>query len=127
MKKATAVLLTVLCLFAALALAGCGESNNSPIVGEWKPSTVSIGGTTISYSDLETKDKEFAFEFYDNGKCRIIIGGVTNEGTYVFNETSVDIEYGGKTQKLNYDKGILTLKLDYHNRTTAYMFTKVTN
>ena len=111
MKKATAVLLTVLCLFAALALAGCGESNNSPIVGEWKPSTVSIGGTTISYSDLETKDKEFAFEFYDNGKCRIIIGGVTNEGTYV---------------KLNYDKGILTLKLDYHDRTTAYMFTKVT-
>ena len=60
MKKATAVLLTVLCLFAALALAGCGESNNSPIVGGWKPSTVSIGGTSISYSDLETKDKEFA-------------------------------------------------------------------
>ena len=126
-KKTAAILLAFVCILTALVLTGCGENEHSPIVGEWKPSTVSIGGTTIAYSDLDTKDKEFSFDFYPNGKCKIIIGGITNEGTYTFHETSVDIEYGGKTQKLNYDKGILTLKLDYHNRTTAYMFTKVTN
>ena len=54
-------------------------------------------------------------------------GGVINDGTYTFHETSVDIQYGGKSQKLSYDHGILTLKLDYNDQTTAYMFTKVIN
>ena len=53
-----------------------------------------------------------------------MIGGVSNEGSYTFNKTSVDIEYGGKSQKLAYDKGILTLSLNYNNEVTSYMFTK---
>ena len=109
-----------------LLAAGCSSGDNSEIVGEWTPSTVSIGGTTISYSDLETSGRDFSFRFYSSGKCKITIGGITNEGSFTFNETSVDVEYGGKTQKLSYDRGILTLKLDYNGKTTSYMFTKVT-
>lgn len=126
MKNTVVMLLAFFCVFAALSLSGCSGGDNSAIVGEWTPSTVSIGGTTVSYSELDTSGKDFSFSFRKDGKCKIIIGGVSNEGSYTFNETSVDVEYGGKNQKLSYDNGILTLKLDYNNQTTAYMFTKVT-
>lgn len=122
LKHAAAIVL--LCVFV-LALAGCSSEDNSAIVGEWKPSTVSIDGTTISYGDLQTKGRDFSIVFYANGKCRIKIAGVENEGSFSFNETSVDIEYGGKTQKLSYDQGILTLKFEYDGQTTSYMFSKV--
>lgn len=125
MKKTAAILALVLLLLTAAMLTGCTGEDNSEIVGEWKPSTVSINGTTISYSDLDTKGKDFSFNFYPDGKCKIIIGGVSNDGSYHFHQTSVDIQYGGKSQKLSYDHGILTLKLDYNGQTTAYMFTKV--
>lgn len=125
MKKTAAILALVLLLLTAAVLTGCSNEDNSEIVGEWKPSTVSINGTTISYSDLDTKGKDFSFNFYPDGKCKIIIGGVSNDGSYAFHQTSVDIQYGGKSQKLSYDHGILTLKLDYNDQTTAYMFTKV--
>ncbi len=127
MKKSAAILALVLLLLTAAVLTGCSNEDNSEIVGEWKPSTVSINGTTISYSDLDTKGKDFSFNFYPDGKCKIIIGGVSNDGSYAFHQTSVDIQYGGKSQKLSYDHGILTLKLDYNDQTTAYMFTKVSN
>lgn len=125
MKKTAAVLLTAIFLCAAAMLSGCSGADNSDLVGDWKPSTVSINGTTISYSALDTKDKDFSISFYADGKCKIIIGGITNEGRYTFHETSVDIQYGSKSQKLSYDHGILTLKLNYNDQTTAYMFTKV--
>ena len=116
---------TVLICVFLLALAGCSSKDNSELVGEWKPSTVSIDGTTISYSELQTKGRDFSIEFYSSGKCRIKIAGIENEGSFSFNETSVDIEYGGKTQKLSYDQGILTLKFEYDGQTTSYMFSKV--
>ena len=127
MKKTAAVFLIAFYICTAALLAGCGGADTSDLIGEWKPSTVSINGTTISYSDLNTENKDFAINFYPDGKCKIIIGGISNEGRYTFHETSVDIQYGSKNQKLSYDHGILTLKLDYNGQTTAYMFTKVTN
>ncbi len=125
MKKAAALLLAVVLAFTAVMLSGCSEGGNEAIVGEWKPSTVSIHGSTIPYSKLDTEGKEFSFNFYSDGKCKIIIGGISNEGTYTFNETSVDIQYGGKSQRLSYERGIITLNLNFNDQTTSYMFTKV--
>ena len=126
MKRMAFVVLVCLSVCAALIFSGCSDDNNAPVVGEWMPSTVSIGGTTVSYNDLDTKGRDFGFVFNSDGSCKITIGGIRNDGTYTFNETSVDLQYGGKTQKLSYDEGILTLKLTYHDQTTSYMFTKVT-
>lgn len=124
-KKIVGIIVFLLLVSAAVMLSGCSEESNDEIVGEWTPSTVSIGGSTIPYSELQIEDRDFVFKFYDDGKCSIVIGGISNEGTYTFNNTSVDIEYGGKTQKLAYDKGIMTLSLNYNNEVTSYMFTKV--
>ncbi len=125
MKKTAVLLLAVVLAFTAVMLSGCSEGGNEAIVGEWTPSTVSIHGSTIPYSKLDTNGKEFSFNFYSDGKCKIIIGGISNEGTYTFNETSVDIRYGGKSQRLSYERGIITLNLNYNDQTTSYMFTRV--
>ena len=126
-RSIAAILAAFFCVLFAPALSGCSNADNSAVVGEWTPSTVSINGTTISYSELDTENKDFGFHFYPDGNCKITIGGIQNDGTYTFNETSLDVHYGGKEQKLSYEGGVLTLKLSYNNQTTSYMFTKVAN
>ena len=122
--KITSLLL--LCVIVMLCAAGCSDDNKSEIVGKWVPSTVSLGSSTVSYSDIVKEGKEFSMTFESNGKCKLILGGIENYGEFTFNETSVDVTYGGQSLKLDYNQGILTLTLNYHNESTSYMFTKVT-
>ena len=123
MRKLIACFL--ICVTAALCFAGCGSDDNSKIVGKWEATKVKLNGETISFAELETDNKEFSFEFRDDGSCKAVLGGVENNGSYTFNHTSVDITYGGKEEKLRYDSGVLTLTFYYNNETTSYMFTKV--
>lgn len=122
-KNISALMLCVvlgMCVFA-----GCSDDNNSEIVGKWVPTTVTIGSSTVPYSDLVKEGREFILTFESNGKCKIILGGIENEGEFTFNETSVDVKYGGQSMKLDYNQGILTLTLNYNNESTSYMFSKV--
>lgn len=111
--------------FLLIIFAGCGEKNNSEIVGEWVPTTASLNGETIQYSELGIDDSQFGFTFFDDGKCTATLAGIEDDGTYVFNDTSVDVEINGESQKLDYDSGVLTLTLNYDDVTTAFTFTKV--
>ena len=116
----------ILLVFGVLVvLSGCSSDNNSVIVGTWEATKANINGETIQFTELETDNKDFRFIFNSNGSCKAIIAGVPNEGTYTFNETSVDILYGGKSEKLLYDEGVLTLNFYYNNEKTSYMFTKI--
>ena len=83
-----------------------------------------INGETIQFSELDVEEGSFQFTFENNGRCTLILAGIENHGSYVFNKTSVDISYGGKTEKLLYDQGILTLNFYYNNETTSFMFSK---
>ena len=116
----------ILLVFGVLAvLTGCSSEDNSAIVGTWEATKANIHGETIQFSELETENKDFRFVFNSNGSCTAVIAGVSNEGTYTFNKTSVDILYGGKSEKLLYDEGVLTLNFYYNNEKTSYMFTKM--
>ena len=127
MKKTVSAIL-IIAIFAALfTLAGCGENKNSEIVGEWIPATATINGETVQFADLDVEADNFGFVFKDNGSCEITIAGTKNNGTYTFNETSVDIDYGGKSEKLLYSDGMLTMNFNYNNETTSFMFTKKTD
>jgi hypothetical protein len=123
MKRMIALLLAAVMTLGILAR--CTDDNNDVIVGKWVPSTVTLSGTTVAYSELANQDKEFSITFESGGKCRLVLGGIENDGTYVFNETSVDIDYCSKQMKLDYSEGIITLTLNYNNEATSYMFTKV--
>lgn len=121
-KRLTALTLTI--LITLLLLAGCSDNENSELVGTWTPITANINGETIQFSELETDEDSFRFTFESNGSCTLVLAGIENHGSYVFNKTSVDVSYGGKTEKLLYDEGILTLNFYYNNETTSFMFTK---
>lgn len=124
-KKIAALLvgaMMVLCSFA-----GCGGSDNSEIVGEWVPSTVSLNGETVKYSELDIDVSQFGFVFEPGGKCIATLAGISGSGSYTFNGTSVDVEVNNDIKKLNYDKGVLTLALDYGNDATTFTFTKSAN
>lgn len=107
------------------ALASCSDDNNQEIVGKWVPSTVTIGGSSVSYSDIQKEGKEFSLTFERGGKCILVLGGIRNEGEYVFNETSVDVSYAGQSLKLDYSGGLLTLTLNYNNESNSFIFSKV--
>lgn len=126
MKRTVSAIMMIAVFTALLMLAGCGENNNEEIVGEWVPATASINGETIQFSELNTDAENFGFVFEANGSCEITIAGTKNSGKYTFNETSVDIDYGGKSEKLSYSEGMLTMDFNYNNETTSFMFTKKT-
>lgn len=127
MKKTLSIIMIIAVLTALFALAGCGENKNSAIVGEWIPATATINGETVQFADLDVEADKFKFVFNENGSCEITIAGTKNNGTYTFNETSVDIDYGGKSEKLVYSDGMLTMNFNYNNETTSFMFTKKTD
>ena len=126
MKKALCAAASLMIMLTLLFASGCGENKNSEIVGEWVPATANINGETIKFSELNTDNNNFGFVFEENGSCEVTIAGTKNNGSYVFNDTSVDIEYGGKTERLAYSDGMLTLYFNYNNESTSFMFTKKT-
>ena len=126
MKKALCAAAALMIMLTLLFASGCGENKNSEIVGEWVPATANINGETIKFSELNTDNNNFGFVFEENGSCEVTIAGTKNSGSYVFNDTSVDIEYGGKTERLAYSDGMLTLYFNYNNESTSFMFTKKT-
>lgn len=124
LKRLTA--LSLCALFLIFTLAACGGENNE-LVGEWTATSASINGETIMFSELNTENRKFSFTFDKNGGCKAVLAGVSSTGSYTFNKTSVDVTYGGKTEKLLYSNGVLTLNFHYNNETTSFMFTKVTD
>lgn len=124
MRKQITAFLLCTCLFF-IALVGCSDSKNSALVGDWTPSSVSLNGKTMQYKDLGLDDGQFIFSFKSDGKCTATLAGITGEGTYTFNDTSVDVEINGDTQKLDYTDGSLTLTLDYSGITSSFTFVKV--
>ena len=127
-KTACSAALALSLAFRILILSGCGDNaQNSAIVGKWVPATATINGETVQFSELNTDSDSFGFVFESNGSCEITIAGTKNSGSYTFNETSVDIEYGGKNEKLRYSEGMLTLNFNYNNETTSFVFTKATD
>lgn len=122
-KKAVSILICV--LSAIIILSGCGANENTEIVGDWVPTTATLNGSTIKYDELGIEQDKFGFTFTDNGKCIATLAGVTDESSYTFNGTSVDIEINGEKYKLNYDNGNLTLSLNYGGENTSFTFTKV--
>lgn len=124
MIKKTATMLFCV-LFTFIILAGCGKNENSVIVGQWVPTTASLNGETVQYGELGIEQDQFGFTFETDGKCTVTLAGITGKGTYVFNETSVDVNINDQTHKLDYQNGTLSLTLNYSDSEAKFTFTKV--
>lgn len=124
-KSALALLCVICNVFIFLALTGCSNKDSNALEGEWVPTTATVSGKTIQYSELNADQSQFFFNFSSDGKCRAVLGGVESSGTYVFNETSVDVVLDGKDEKLKYEGGNLTMDFNYDNASTSITFTKM--
>lgn len=127
MKKPTAVISAVImCIIAVfIALSGCGNNRNSEIEGEWVPTTAYLNGVTIQYSELGIEKDQFGFVFNSDGTCVATRAGVTEKGSFVLNESSIDVNFGGAPERLDYDGKNIKLNYTYNNETTSFIFTKL--
>lgn len=126
--KSAISLLCVICnVFIILAFTGCSANDNSAVVGKWIPVSATVNGKTIQYSELDADQSQFILEFTSDGKCNATLGGIESSGTYVFNNTSVDVVLDGKEEKLKYDNGDLTMNFNYDNASTSITFTRLAN
>ena len=74
--------------------------------------------------ELGIEKEKFGFVFTDDGKCTATLAGINDESSYTFNGTSVDIQINGEDYKLDYERGNLTLSLNYGGEYTSFTFTK---
>ena len=127
MKKPTAVISAVImCIIAVfIALSGCGNNRNSEIEGEWVPTTAYLNGVTVQYSELGIEKDQFGFGFNSDGTCVATRAGVTEKGSFVLNESSIDVNFGGAPERLDYDGKNIKLNYTYNNETTSFIFTKL--
>ncbi len=125
-KKFSLLFLCVcICICTSTVLCGCGEDKNEKIVGDWIPTTATIGGKTIQYTELDNEKSKFNLSFSSDGRCTAVLAGIENEGTYEFNTTSVDMVLDGYDErKLKYEGGKLILTFDYGKDTTSITFSK---
>lgn len=107
-----------------LISAGCGTDKNSEIIGDWVPSTATINGTTVNYSQLGIDEDQFYLSFSSNDTCTVTLTGISHNCTYKFNDTSIDIIINNEEQKLGYEAGIIIYSLDYDNNPMQISFTK---
>ena len=121
-KKIAGALCCVLIMLVIFT--GCGENTNTEIVGKWVPTTATLNGETVKYSELGIDESQFCFVFESNGKCTATLAGISGNGTYTYHNTSVDVEINNDTKKLDYDGSTLTLNLDYDGNSTSIAFIK---
>lgn len=122
-RKTVALLFSFIII--AMIFTGCSNNNkNSEIAGDWVPTTASFNGETVQYAELGIEQDQFGFTFTEDGKCTATLAGITGKGTYVFNETSVDVVINEKPHKLDYKNGTLVLTLDYDDSPATFTFTK---
>ena len=121
-KKIAGALCCVLIMLVIFT--GCGENTNTEIVGKWVPTTATLNGETVKYSELGIDESQFCFVFESNGKCTATLAGISGNGTYNYHNTSVDVEINNDTKKLDYDGSTLTLNLDYDGNSTSIAFIK---
>ncbi len=122
-KKTLALLCSILCILTVFI--GCSDDKNAEIVGDWVPVTATLNGATVKYSELGLDDSQFGLTFNSNGTCTATLAGISDEGTYTFNETSIDVVINEDHHKLDYEKGSITFSLDYYSNSMSLTFTKV--
>jgi len=129
MKKANKALALILVLVLGLSiLAGCGGAKLS---GKYELVSMTSGGETILMSDyiemmremleafaeegdepFNASDYQGYIEFIDGTKCKMVMFGDSQEGTYKLDGKTIEITADGETQKMTLDGKKITFDLD---------------
>ena len=116
MKKRIAMLMLA-AMLVVLALAGCGSKKEaSPVVGDWKVTTIEMAGTTVSVDDYLAATGSDAikmeFSIKEDGKFSMDMAGQTADGTWKYKEPTLTLTVEGDPLDTEYKDGKIIMDMD---------------
>ena len=116
MKKQIAAVLMVLIL-TVVALAGCGGGGEqSPVVGEWKMTTIEVSGITMDMEEFIAatgqEDVNMSLTIEEDGNFSMDIAGQQTEGTWEYEEPVCTLTAEGESIEADYSDGKIVIDLE---------------
>lgn len=113
MKKQMMLLLAM--ILTVLTLAACGGSKTSPVVGNWKATTVSVSGVSVDVDEYlkqsGNEDVKMEMVLEKDNTMSINMAGQTGEGTWKLDGSTLTLTIDGDSLDTTYEDGKITMDL----------------
>ena len=113
MKKQMMLLLAM--ILTVLTLAACGGSKISPVVGNWKATTVSVSGVSVDVDEYlkqsGNEDVKMEMVLEKDNTMSINMAGQTGEGTWKLDGSTLTRTLDGDSLDTTYEDGKITMDL----------------
>ena len=113
MKKQMMLLLAM--ILTVLTLAACGGSKISPVVGNWKATTVSVSGVSVDVDEYlkqsGNEDVKMEMVLEKDNTMSINMAGQTGEGTWKLDGSTLTLTIDGDSLDTTYEDGKITMDL----------------
>ena len=113
MKKRMMLLLAM--ILTVLTLAACGGSKISPVVGNWKATTVSVSGVSVDVDEYlkqsGNEDVKMEMVLEKDNTMSINMAGQTGEGTWKLDGSTLTLTIDGDSLDTTYEDGKITMDL----------------
>ena len=113
MKKRMMLLLAM--ILTVLTLAACGGSKISPVVGNWKATTVSVSGVSVDVDEYlkqsGNEDVKMEMVLEKDNTMSINMAGQTGEGTWKLAGSTLTLSIDGDSLDTTYEDGKITMDL----------------
>ena len=113
MKKRMMLLLAM--ILTVLTLAACGGSEISPVVGNWKATTVSVSGVSVDVDEYlkqsGNEDVKMEMVLEKDNTMSINMAGQTGEGTWKLDGSTLTLTIDGDSLDTTYEDGKITMDL----------------
>ena len=113
MKKRMMLLLAM--ILTVLTLAACGGSKISPVVGNWKATTVSVSGVSVDVDEYlkqsGNEDVKMEMVLEKDNTMSINMAGQTGDGTWKLDGSTLTLTIDGDSLDTTYENGKITMDL----------------
>ncbi len=113
MKKRMMLLLAM--ILTVLTLAACGGSKISPVVGNWKATTVSVSGVSVDVDEYlkqsGNEDVKMEMVLEKDNTMSINMAGQPGEGTWKLDGSTLTLTIDGDSLDTTYEDGKITMDL----------------
>lgn len=113
MKKRMMLLLAM--ILTVLTLAACGGSKISPVVGNWKATTVSVSGVSVDVDEYlkqsGNEDVKMEMVLEKDNTMSINMAGQSGEGTWKLDGSTLTLTIDGDSLDTTYEDGKITMDL----------------
>ena len=113
MKKRMMLLLAM--ILTVLTLAACGGSKISPVVGNWKATTVSVSGVSVDVDEYlkqsGNEDVKMEMVLEKDNTMSINMAGQTGDGTWKLDGSTLTLTIDGDSLDTTYEDGKITMDL----------------